>query len=258
MIRRVIDKPEILTPQDMKTAVNRYFDDADREKIPYTISGLCMYIGYTKQDFVSAPYNTQIGFILLQARLLIEQQYEILLLTSKKTTGVIFALKNLGWSDSNSLDIGFKSAKNGEELKWTVEIVAPGETEKPKKDIVDLPKEPLSLPAAQKTIEMKPEHPSGAKPLLRESDVKPWYVAAAEAKTKIKQAEEARKKAERVNEQLNKKLGVYQKHVKRINQERKNSRSQFLAEQGIKRGVRLPRGSAGYGGATVRIRVKNS
>lgn len=131
MKTRVTHKRIFDSPDQMMDAVNSYFEEADNASMPYTISGLCLAIGFSREMLLRSSYDSTIGDIVNQAKLLIEQQHEILLLTDhRKSSGIIFALKNLGWSDQRYIDIGIGgSAAPGEkeQLKWTVEVIAPGE-----------------------------------------------------------------------------------------------------------------------------------
>jgi len=129
MRRRVSKRRTYKTAEELRQAVNLYFDECDDNQSPYTISGLCLHIGFTRDAFFRHTYDTELGDVVNQARLLIEQQHELRLLTTKKPTGTIFALKNLGWSDRSYQDGGIAggTTDNPEALKWTVEVIAPGE-----------------------------------------------------------------------------------------------------------------------------------
>lgn len=129
MRKRVAKKRTYTDPNELRNAVNEYFEEADNNESPYTISGLCLHIGFSRDMFFKHGHDGEFGDVIQQARLLIEQQHEIRLLTTKKPTGTIFALKNLGWSDRSFLDVGISGgvAGSGEPLKWTVEVIAPGE-----------------------------------------------------------------------------------------------------------------------------------
>lgn len=127
MKRRVTRKPIFATPKDMMRAVNAYFDTADENETPYTVSGLCLHIGMSRESFLSNKYDPIYADVIDQAKLLLQQQHEINLLTHRQTKGTVFALKNLGWSDKASLDVGVSGGDpaNPESLKWTIEVVAP-------------------------------------------------------------------------------------------------------------------------------------
>ena len=140
MEQRVAHRKVFETSDQMMAAVNSYFDESDRNKLPYTVSGLCLAIGFSRDMFLRRAHDPAVSEVLTQAKLLIEQQYELLLLMDhRKTASIVFALKNLGWSDSKQLDIGLNSLgqDDREQLKWTIEVIAPGEDgntnkEKPK------------------------------------------------------------------------------------------------------------------------------
>lgn len=130
MKQRVTHRKVFETAEHMMAAVNSYFDEADRHKLPYTVSGLCLAIGFSRDMFLRRAYDPAVSEVLTQAKLLIEQQYELLLLMDhRKTSSIVFALKNLGWSDSKQFDIGLGGIghEDKEQLKWTIEVIAPGE-----------------------------------------------------------------------------------------------------------------------------------
>lgn len=129
MKNRVTHRKIYETQDQLMEAVNGYFESMDKQCMPYTISGLCLAIGYSREMLLRRCYDPSIGSILMQARLIVEQQHELQILTTNRTTGPIFALKNLGWSERAFLDIGISASTpdNADALKWTVEVIAPGE-----------------------------------------------------------------------------------------------------------------------------------
>jgi len=65
-----------------------------------TITGLCYYLGFqSRQAFYDYEKKEKFTYTIKKARLFIEQTYEEQL-TIGNTTGAIFALKNMGWSDN--------------------------------------------------------------------------------------------------------------------------------------------------------------
>lgn len=70
----------------------------DREPEPATISGMALFLGLSsKREFETYEETGRYATILKQARLRVEAAYEARLYQTP--TGVIFALKTMGWTD---------------------------------------------------------------------------------------------------------------------------------------------------------------
>jgi hypothetical protein len=64
-----------------------------------TITGLCIYLGFeSRQSFYDYEIKPDFTYTIKRARLFIEVEYEEQL-QHGNTTGAIFALKNMGWTD---------------------------------------------------------------------------------------------------------------------------------------------------------------
>lgn len=98
-------------PSDLRDAVDNYLADPPTEKVitkdgqefnipSITITGLCWELGFeSRQSFYDYEKRTEFSYIIKRARLYIENSYE-LKLKAPNCTGAIFALKNMGWADS--------------------------------------------------------------------------------------------------------------------------------------------------------------
>lgn len=124
MITRVRKVKKFVSPEILMEVCNSYFDRCDYHNAPYTLSGLCLTIGYSREALLSPWHEPGIAEILIQARLIIEQQLEYRLLTEKKISGITFALKQLGWSDRSQDNLAVP-AHSKEELTYTIEVVEP-------------------------------------------------------------------------------------------------------------------------------------
>ena len=70
----------------------------DREPEPATISGMALFLGFSsKHEFEAYEETGKHAAILKQGRLRVEAAYEARLYQTP--TGVIFALKTMGWTD---------------------------------------------------------------------------------------------------------------------------------------------------------------
>ena len=98
MDTRKVGRPlKIDNAEELKKLVNEYFEKTDERKI--TITGLCLYLGLTKETFYEYVKRDEYKDILNRARLIVENSYEMSLRENGRT-GDIFALKNFGWRDS--------------------------------------------------------------------------------------------------------------------------------------------------------------
>lgn len=69
-----------------------------------TITGLAFYLGFeSRQSFYDYEKREEFSYIIKRARLQIEKSYEQMLF-GQNCTGAIFALKNLGWSDKQTIE----------------------------------------------------------------------------------------------------------------------------------------------------------
>ena len=126
MQKRVGLKQLYTSPYILAEVINAYFDECDAFEQPYTLSGLCLSVGCPREVLLTPWHkDKEIFAVLTQARLIIEQQLELRLLTEKSVNGVIFALKNLGWSDRAQLDINAPYAEGPDDRTYTIEVISP-------------------------------------------------------------------------------------------------------------------------------------
>lgn len=95
-LRKVGRPLKIETPEQMENILNEYFKITDENKI--TITGICLALGLDKSTFYDYEKREEYKDIVKQARMIVENSYEISLRENGRT-GDIFALKNFGWRD---------------------------------------------------------------------------------------------------------------------------------------------------------------
>ena len=117
--------PKYKTTKELQDAIDDYFKNGIKKRsvvvgpannkqiveieIP-TITGLCYHIGFeSRQAFYHLEKEDKFCYTIKRARLFMEQEYEEQLQVGN-TVGAIFALKNFGWIDKQSLD---HSSKDG-------------------------------------------------------------------------------------------------------------------------------------------------
>ena len=87
------------TPEDFKLSGNVF-------KINPTITGMMLFIGLsTKQSYYDYMKREPFKDAAERAKLAIESVYESMLY-EKGSAGAIFALKNFGWEDRNTIEFG--------------------------------------------------------------------------------------------------------------------------------------------------------
>jgi hypothetical protein len=89
----------------MEDNAEKYFTECDSKEEPYTITGLCYYLGFcSKQNFYDYEKKPEFQDSIKRLRLKVESSYEKQLFKNS-STGAIFALKNFGWADKREIDI---------------------------------------------------------------------------------------------------------------------------------------------------------
>lgn len=103
------------TPKALQKAIDKYIKKPPTRKITMkdgtqqemgcpTISGLCYALGFaSRQSFYDYEDKPQFTYTIKRARLYIENIYEVNLHYGQ-CTGSIFALKNMGWHDTQKID----------------------------------------------------------------------------------------------------------------------------------------------------------
>jgi predicted transcriptional regulator len=91
------------TAKELQKAVDEYFES----DLPKGISNLALALGFEdRQSLYDYEKRPAFSCIIKKARLRVEANYESLLpYTNVSTTGIIFALKNMGWSEKQEIKI---------------------------------------------------------------------------------------------------------------------------------------------------------
>jgi DNA-packaging protein gp3 len=98
------------SPEDLQKSVNEYFEyikgvkypqgDWERAPEPATVTGLALYLGFeSRQSIYDYEKSGDFSYIVKNARMRVECEYEKKLSTMHAPAGAIFALKNMGWKD---------------------------------------------------------------------------------------------------------------------------------------------------------------
>lgn len=86
-----------------------YFQKCIDEKMPITVTGLCIALGTYRdvlQDYASGKYDKVDDFsnCIKELKLICENYAEQQLFIGKNQTGAIFALKQYGWKDNQQIE----------------------------------------------------------------------------------------------------------------------------------------------------------
>lgn len=108
-------RPRIFeTPDQLLAAVQEYIATEQKP----TLAGLAYYLNIDRQTLYNYAERDEYFDIIKRARDFIEFKYEERLIYENSPTGVIFALKNMGWKDkseveqSGNMGITFHEVKN--------------------------------------------------------------------------------------------------------------------------------------------------
>lgn len=104
------------TVEAFDDAVDVYVALCRADDTPVTWTGLALALGFSSREAID-EYQNYDGFSdsVKRAKLIVQNAYEMRL-AGNSPTGAIFALKNFGWRDNQSLDL----TTNGKDLKPTV------------------------------------------------------------------------------------------------------------------------------------------
>lgn len=94
--------PQFKDADELWNKAQEYFNNTSKP----TITRLCLHLGFeSRQSFYDYQSIPKFTYTIKRLRTMIEAEYEDLV-TDKDhaTAGVIFALKNLGWSDKQEVD----------------------------------------------------------------------------------------------------------------------------------------------------------
>jgi hypothetical protein len=90
--------------EDLQRDIDDYFNICEEENRPYTMSGLALHLGMSRQSLVNYGNKDDFFDTVKQARQKVENYLEEHLYGSS-VTGVIFNLKNnFGWKDKQEVD----------------------------------------------------------------------------------------------------------------------------------------------------------
>ena len=114
------NRPKFDTPEQLQAAFNGYFDITPVNS--YSLTGLALAVGTSRKTLENYSKNPDFKPVVDEARLIVEYSYEMRL-TGKAYKGAMFALKNLGWDDTNRLEVTPGKDANGNDNEWKITFV---------------------------------------------------------------------------------------------------------------------------------------
>ena len=92
------------SPEVLSKLIDEYFQSDERK----TLSGLAVFLDIDRQTLYNYADRDEFFDILKKARSKIEALYEERAIYEMNPTGVIFALKNMGWTDKQDINQNLK------------------------------------------------------------------------------------------------------------------------------------------------------
>lgn len=120
-------KFKVATPEDMDRLIDEHLDHCAENAKPVTLTGFLLHMGIYSRDTLG-QYERREGFggPVKRLRSIVENAYEQRL-HGNNPTGAIFALKNMGWRDTQNLE---HSGKDGGPIEAIRRVITdPRETQ---------------------------------------------------------------------------------------------------------------------------------
>ena len=88
----------------MQQKIDKYFNECDKNKEPYTITGLALALDLDRKSINNYAKDSEFFPTIKKAKLKVENYLEKRLINDSSATGIIFNLKNnYGWSDKQEI-----------------------------------------------------------------------------------------------------------------------------------------------------------
>ena len=92
--------------EELQKKIKEYYKTIHEDGRPPSITGLALFLGFeSRQSFYAYEQKPTFGYTIKKARLAIESFYEESLTNGRNAAGPIFALKNFGWRDEQSIQV---------------------------------------------------------------------------------------------------------------------------------------------------------
>ena len=100
-----VGRPKAYTEvEKMQEKIDKYFNECDIKKEPYTITGLALALDLDRKSINNYAKDSEFFPTIKKAKLKVENYLEKRLINDSSATGIIFNLKNnYGWSDKQEI-----------------------------------------------------------------------------------------------------------------------------------------------------------
>ena len=92
-------------PEAFQIGIDNYFADCDATGKPYTITGLCLSLGTTRETIREYEARPAFVYAIKQAKEKVANYAESMCYKARNPAGAIFLAKNHGFRDTQQLDI---------------------------------------------------------------------------------------------------------------------------------------------------------
>lgn len=121
--------------RQLEKKVQEYFDQCEEKP---TVTGLANYLGLSRRQLIEYQGREEYNNVIKGARSMIEERVEQQLLYGKQSpAGLIFWLKNQGWSDTQEINFNDITKLTKEELVEKIKQMADKSIPMPKRKAVN-------------------------------------------------------------------------------------------------------------------------
>jgi hypothetical protein len=106
--------PKYEKAEEVRVKCVQYFESCIELDEKITITGLALFLGFSSRNTLyDYAKKEEFKYIIKNAMLVVENSYE-----SKGTNFDIFALKNMGWTDKQEIDMKADVKQNIDPINW--------------------------------------------------------------------------------------------------------------------------------------------
>ena len=106
--------PKLLEVDELEVLVDKYFADCKEDEEPTTITGLSIALGFSsRQSIYDYEKRPAYKHVVARAKLMVEHGYEKQVAKGRGDGGIVFILKNMGWSDKQEIEHSEKVTDDG-------------------------------------------------------------------------------------------------------------------------------------------------
>ena len=106
--------PKYEAAEEVREKCVEYFESCIELEEKITITGLALFLGFcSRNTLYDYAKKEEFKYIIKNAMLVVENSYE-----SKGTNFDIFALKNMGWTDKQEIDMKADVKQNIDPINW--------------------------------------------------------------------------------------------------------------------------------------------